>query len=77
MLKKKIWPFQRIIELFSQKIVTKLLKIWGWDPGVKKAPDPDPQHCLKIMFKILFLHPSLLLLFLDPGSGMGKNLDPG
>jgi hypothetical protein len=22
-------------------------------------------------------HPSLLLLFLDPGSGMGKNQDPG
>ncbi len=24
-----------------------------------------------------FFHPSLLLLFLDPGSGMGKNTDPG
>ncbi len=23
-----------------------------------------------------FFHPSLLLLFLDPGSGMGRNLDP-
>ncbi len=58
MLKKKIWAnFQIIIELFTQKIVTKLLKIWVWDPGsgknlfripdpgVKKAPDPDPQHC--------------------------------
>jgi hypothetical protein len=44
--------FQRIIELFTQKIVTKLSKIWVWDPGsgknlfripdpgVKKAPDP-------------------------------------
>ncbi len=51
-LKKKIWAnFQRIIELFTQKIVTKLSKIWLWDPGsgknlfripdpgVKKAPD--------------------------------------
>jgi hypothetical protein len=46
--KKKIWPnFQRIIELFTQKIVTKLSKIWVWDPGsgknlsrIKKAPDP-------------------------------------
>jgi hypothetical protein len=43
------------IELFTQKIVTKLSKIWVWDPGsqirkknlfripdpgVKKAPDP-------------------------------------
>jgi hypothetical protein len=49
----KIWAnFQRIIELFAQKIVTKLSKIWVWnrgseirkkpipDPGVKKAPDP-------------------------------------
>jgi hypothetical protein len=53
MLKNKIWAnFQRIKELFTQKIVTKLSKIWVWgpgsgknlfgipDPGVKKAPDP-------------------------------------
>jgi hypothetical protein len=34
MLKKKIWAnFQRIIELITQKIVTKLSKIWVWDPG--------------------------------------------
>ncbi len=52
-LKKKIWAnFQRIIELFTKKVVKKLLKIWSWDPGsgknlfripdpgVKKAPDP-------------------------------------
>ena len=25
----------------------------------------------------IFFHPFLLLLFLDPGSGMGKNQDPG
>jgi hypothetical protein len=43
--KKKILAnFQRIIELFTQKIVNKLLK-YGFgirdpDPGVKKAPDP-------------------------------------
>jgi hypothetical protein len=50
MLKKKMWAnFQRIIELFTQKLVNKLSKIWVWDPGyeirdpdprVKKAPDP-------------------------------------
>jgi hypothetical protein len=53
MLKKKIWAnFQGIIELFTQKIVTKLSKIWIWDtgsgknifripdPGIKKASDP-------------------------------------
>jgi hypothetical protein len=56
-LKKKIWAnFQRIIELFTQKIVTKLSKIWVWDPektysgsqiqGSKRhrISDTDPQH---------------------------------
>jgi hypothetical protein len=34
MQKKKIWAnFQRIIELFTQKIATKLSNIWVWDPG--------------------------------------------
>jgi hypothetical protein len=34
LLNKKIWPsFQRIIELFNQKFVTKLKKIYVWDPG--------------------------------------------
>jgi hypothetical protein len=45
MLKKKIWAnFQRVIELFAQKIVTKLSKIWAWDPrsGIRKKPIPDP-----------------------------------
>jgi hypothetical protein len=44
-LKKKIWAnFQRIIELFTQKIVKKFSKIWGWDPGsgIRKKPIPDP-----------------------------------
>jgi hypothetical protein len=55
MLKKKIWAsFQGIIELFTQKFVTYLSKIWVWDlgsgknlfripdlgPRVQKAPDP-------------------------------------
>ncbi len=41
MLKKKNWAnFQRIIELFTQKIVTKLSKIWVWDPGCE-IRDPD------------------------------------
>jgi hypothetical protein len=43
MLKKKISAnFQKIIELFTQKIVTKLSKIWVWDPGSGKKPIPDP-----------------------------------
>jgi hypothetical protein len=33
-LKKKIGAsFQKIIELFTQKFVTNLSKIWVWDPG--------------------------------------------
>jgi hypothetical protein len=50
-LKKNIWAnFQRIIDL-TQKIVTKLSKIWVWDPGseiwdprsgIRKKPIPDP-----------------------------------
>jgi hypothetical protein len=45
MLKKKIWTnFPRIIEDFTQKIVTKPSKIWVWDPGseIRKKPIPDP-----------------------------------
>jgi hypothetical protein len=61
-IKKKIWAnFQRIIELFTKKIVKKLFKIWSWDPGSGKNPsrnpDPgvknalDPQHWSLNMFK--------------------------
>jgi hypothetical protein len=49
MLKKKVK------ELFTQKFVTKLSKIWGWDPGSGKKPIPDPgsgsrggMHSLKV-----------------------------
>jgi hypothetical protein len=45
MLNKKIWAnFQRIIDLFTQKIFTKLSKIWVWDPGseIRKKPNPHP-----------------------------------
>jgi hypothetical protein len=38
---KKIWAnFQRIIELFTKKIVKKLLKIWSWDLG-SEIRDPE------------------------------------
>jgi hypothetical protein len=44
MLKKKIWPnFPRIIEVFTQKIVTKLSKIWVWDPG-SEIRDPEKTY---------------------------------
>jgi hypothetical protein len=60
-MKKKIWAnFQRNIELFTKKIVKKLLKIWSWDPGIRdpgsgknlfRIPDPGVKKAL------------------DPGSG--------
>ncbi len=41
---KKIWAnFQRIIELFTKKIVKKLLKIWSWDPG-SEIRDPEKTY---------------------------------
>jgi hypothetical protein len=44
MLKKIIWAnFQRIIELFTQKIVSKLSKIWVWDPG-SEIRDPEKTY---------------------------------
>jgi hypothetical protein len=57
-LKKKIWAnFQRIIELFTQKIVTKLSKIWVWDPGsgiwIKPIPDPGSRGQKGIGSRIL------------------------
>jgi hypothetical protein len=44
-LKKKVFGanFQRIIELFTQKIVTKLSKIWVWDPG-SGIRDPEKTY---------------------------------
>ena len=43
-LKKKIWAnFQRIIELFTQKIVNKLSKIWVWDLG-SEIRDPEKTY---------------------------------
>ena len=65
MLKKKIWAnFQSIIELFTQKIVTKLSKIRVPDRG-SEIRDPgsgiwDPRSEIR-----------------GPGSGMGKNQDLG
>ncbi len=63
MLKTKIWAgFQRIIELFTQKFVTKLQKIWGWDPG-SELRDPGSR---KNIFRIP-----------DPGPEVKKAPDPG
>jgi hypothetical protein len=55
MLKKKIWVnFQRIVELFTPKIVTKLLKIWVWDPGSEiRDPEKTYSGCNLGKFEIL------------------------
>ena len=48
MLKKKIWAnFQRIVEVFTQKMFNMLSQIYGFgirDPrsGIRKKPIPDP-----------------------------------
>jgi hypothetical protein len=43
-LKKKMWAnFLRIIELFTQKIVKKLSKIWVWDLG-SEIRDPEKTY---------------------------------
>jgi hypothetical protein len=43
-LKKKSWAnIQRIVELFTQKIVKKLFKIWSWDPG-SEIRDPEKTY---------------------------------
>ncbi len=50
-LKKKIWAnFQRIIELFTKKIVKELFKIWSWDLGSGSATlvYTDPVRWVKL-----------------------------
>ncbi len=74
-LKKKIWSnFQRIIELFTQKIVTKLSKVWVWDTGSRiqgsqrhRIPDPGSgsatlgasHHCGSPGLKPKYLRPQI------------------
>jgi hypothetical protein len=63
MLKKKIWVnFQRIIELFTQKIVTMLPKICVWDPG-SEIRDPEKTYSGSRIQR------SKRHRILDPGSG--------
>jgi hypothetical protein len=43
MVKKKIWAnFQRIVEVFTQKIFNMLSNIWIWDPG-SEIRDPGSE----------------------------------
>jgi hypothetical protein len=45
-LRKKVWPnFQRIKELFTQTIVTKLSKMLVWDPNPgSEIPNPEKTY---------------------------------
>jgi hypothetical protein len=59
--KKNLGQFSKNYRTFYPKIVTKLLKIWVWDPGsgknlfqipdpgVKEAPDPGSGSATLIM----------------------------
>ncbi len=92
MLKKKIWAnFRRIIEFFTQKIVTKISKIWVWDatsgknlfripdPGVKKAPDPGSATLYKLDNNLLTVEPRTVdphWFDADPDPDPAQNLDP-
>jgi hypothetical protein len=64
-LKKTIWAnFQRIIELFTKKIVKKLLKIWSWDPGSEIQDPGSGKNLFRILDPGVKKH-----LIPDPGSG--------
>jgi hypothetical protein len=45
LVKKTNWAnLEKIIELFTPKIVIKLTKIQVWDPGSNRHRIPDPQN---------------------------------
>jgi hypothetical protein len=63
MLKKKNWSnFPRIIEVFTQKIVTKPSKIWVWDPGFRIRDPGTGKNLFRIPDPGVKKAP-------DPGSG--------
>jgi hypothetical protein len=41
---KNLAQFSKNYKLFTPKILTRLSKMWGWDPGseIRKKPIPDP-----------------------------------
>jgi hypothetical protein len=83
MLKKKIGAhFQRVIELFTPKIVTKLSKIWIWDPG-SEIRNPEKTYSVSRIQGVKKAPDpgsgSATLLYCssiaDPESGYGLDLD--
>jgi hypothetical protein len=74
-VKKKIWAnFQRIIELFTQNIVTKLSKIWIWYPG---SEIQDPRSGIQDPRSGIQDPGSGKKLFRIPDPGVKKAPDPG
>jgi len=70
MLKKKIWPnFPRIIEVFTQKIVTKPSKIWVWDPGSGIRDPGSGKNLFRIPDPGVKKAPDPGSRIPDPGSG--------
>ncbi len=62
-LKKKIWAnFQRIVEVFTQKIFNMLSNIWVWDPGSEIRDPGSGKNLFRIPDPGVKKAP-------DPGSG--------
>jgi hypothetical protein len=62
MKRKNLGQFPQNYRTFYPKIVTKLSKIWIWDPGktypgyrVKKAPDPGSGSATLLFTKLFFI----------------------
>jgi hypothetical protein len=75
MLKKKIWAnFQRIVEVFTQKIFNMLSNIWVWDPGSEIR---DPRSGIRDPGSEIRDPGSGKNLFQIPDPGVKKAPDPG
>jgi hypothetical protein len=68
-LKKKFWAnFQRIIELFTKKMVKKLLKIWSWDTGSEIRDQGSGKNLFRIPDPGVKKAPDPGSRILEPGS---------
>jgi hypothetical protein len=69
MVKKKIWAnFQRIVEVFTQKIFNMLSNIWIWDPGSEIRDPGSGKNLFRIADPGVKKAP-------DPGSGSATLLE--
>jgi hypothetical protein len=75
MLKKHIWAnFQRIVEVFTQKMFNMLSDIWVWDPGSEIR---DPRSEIRDPGSEIRDPGSGKNLFRIPDLGVKKAPDPG